>query len=529
MIFTSPHAPVTIPEIPVTDYVLRRAIELGEKPALIDGPTGRSYSYGQLPNYVNLLAAGFARHGLGKGDVLAIFSPNLPEYALAFHAAATLGVVITMVPPLFTNEEIIKQLRDSSAKYLLTVPQLMEKASEVVKATGISKLFVIGEAEGAVSFASLLSAEDKPRSVQLRVPVDPREDLAVLPYSSGTTGFPKGVMLTHWNLVSMLRQMEGNDAFSEDDTMVCVVPMYHLYGLHIVVNLGLSQGATIVTLPRYDLNQFLQSMEQYKVTIAPLVPPLILALSRAPQVDDYDLSALRLIHCGAATLADSTARSCSGRLGCQVRYGYGLTEVSPLSHASLANSRKQTPGSVGYCLPNTECKIVDYTTGAELGPQEEGEIWVRGPQVMKGYLGNAQATAEMIDPEGWMRTGDIGYCDDEGQLFVVDRLKELIKTNGRQVAPAELEALLLQHPSIADAAVIPTEDEEAGEVPKAFVVLKNEANGDEIGREIMDFVSARVAPYKRIRSIEFVNEIPKSPAGKILRRVLKEKERVNSL
>jgi acyl-CoA synthetase (AMP-forming)/AMP-acid ligase II len=547
MIFKSPHASVTIPEVSVTDYVLRRADELGDKPALIDGPSGRTYTYRQLPHYINLLADGFVYHGFGKGDVLAIFSPNLPEYALAFHAAATLGVATTMVPPLFTDEEIIKQLRDSGAKYLLTIPQLMEKTRDVVQSTGISKVFVIGEAEDAVSFASLLTENDGTRGVKMpdleagspaRQPrwgsqadsppgvlVDPREDVAMLPYSSGTTGFPKGVMLTHWNLVSMLRQMEGNDAFSKDDTLVCVVPMYHLYGLHIVVNLGLSQGATIVTVPRYDLNQFLQVLEQYKVTVSPLVPPLVLALSRAPQVDDHDLSTLRLIHCGAASLADNVARACSERLGCQVRYGYGLTEVSPLSHASLPDPRKQKPGSVGYCLPNTDCKIVDYTTGAELGPDKQGEIWVRGPQVMKGYLGNAQATAQMIDSEGWLRTGDIGYCDDEGELFVVDRLKELIKTNGRQVAPAELEALLLLHPSIADAAVIPSHDEQAGEVPKAFVVLKSQASSQEIGREIMEFVADRVAPYKRIRRVEFVSEIPKSPAGKILRRVLKERER----
>jgi len=522
MIFKSPHASVTIPEISVTDYVLRRAQELGDKPALIDGPTGRTYTYGELRGFIATLAAGFSRQGLRKGDVLAIYSPNLPEYALAFHAAATLGVATTMVPPLFTDEEIIKQLRNSGAKYLLTIPQLMEKASEVAQASGISKLFVIGEAEGAVSFASLLKIDDKPRSGLV---VHPREDVAVLPYSSGTTGFPKGVMLTHWNLVSMLRQMEGNDAFSKDDTMVCVVPMYHLYGLHIVVNLGLSQGATIVTVPRYDLNQFLQVLEQYKVTVAPLVPPLVLALSRAPQLDDHDLSALRLIHCGAATLADSIARACQERLGCAIRYGYGLTEVSPLSHASLPDVSRHKPGSVGHCLPNTECKIVDYTTGAELESDQQGEIWVRGPQVMKGYLRDPQATAEMIDPEGWLRTGDIGYCDDEGQLFVVDRLKELIKTNGRQVAPAELEALLLLHPSVADAAVIPTGDQEAGEVPKAFVVLKNAVSGDEIGQEIMDFVAGRVAPYKRIRGVEFVSEIPKSPAGKILRRILIGKER----
>jgi acyl-CoA synthetase (AMP-forming)/AMP-acid ligase II len=519
MIFTSPHAPVTIPEISITDYVLRRAVVFDKKPALIDGLTGKTYTYGQLPNLISKLAAGFANHGISKGQVLAILSPNLPEYALAFHAAATLGVATTMVPPLFTEEEIGRQLRDSGARYLLTTENLMQKAAPAVQASGqVKKIFAFGEVEGAISFASLLAHDDQPAAAD----IDPQEDVAAIPYSSGTTGFPKGVMLTHWNLVSMLRQMEATEAFSSNDTMVCVVPMYHLYGLHIVVNLGLSQGATIVTLPRYDLNQFLQTLEKYKVTIAPLVPPLVLALSRAPEVDDYDLSALELIHCGAATLADNVARACSERLQCQVRYGYGLTEVSPLSHASLANPRKQKPGSVGYCLPNTECRIVDYTTGVELGPNEEGEIWVRGPQVMKGYLGNPTATAEMIGPEGWLRTGDIGYCDADGRLFVVDRLKELIKTNGRQVAPAELEALLLHHSSIADVAVIATPDESAGEVPKAFVVLKSDP-GAETAQEIIDFVATRVAPYKRIRSVEFVNEIPKSPAGKILRRVLKER------
>jgi acyl-CoA synthetase (AMP-forming)/AMP-acid ligase II len=517
MIFQSPHPSVTVPDTSLTDYVLRRVDELGEKPALIDGPSGRTYSYGQLRGYVNRLAAGFAAHGVTKGEVFAIYSPNIPEYALAFHAVASLGAATTMVPPLFTAEEIIKQLTNSRAKYLLTIPQLMEKAREVAQASGVEKLFVVGEAEGATSWSSLLDHGDSSPALQM----SPGEDVAALPYSSGTTGFPKGVMLTHRNLVAMLRLMEANDAFSQDDTLICVVPMYHLYGLHIVINLGLSQGATIVTVPRYEPGQFLQTLEHYKVTVAPLVPPLVLALSRAPQVDDHDLSALRLIHCGAATLADNIARACSARLGCEIRYGYGLTEVSPLSHASLADSTKNAPGSVGYCLPNTECKIVDYTTGVELGADLEGEIWVRGPQLMKGYAANHEATAEMINSEGWLRTGDIGHCDASGQLFVVDRLKELIKTNGRQVAPAELEAILLSHALIADAAVIPIPDEKAGEVPKAFVVLKGEASAE----DIMEFIAVRVAPYKRIRRVEFVSEIPKSPAGKILRRILKDRER----
>ena len=517
MIFKSPHPSVTIPEISLTDYVLGRADELGEKPALIDGPSGRTFSYGELRGYVNSLAAGFAVHGVKKGEVFAIYSSNIPEYALAFHAVASLGAATTMVPPLFTAGEIIQQLTNARAKYLLTVPQLMEKAREVAQASGVQKLFVVGEAEGAIPFTSLLDHGDSSPSIQ----INPGDDVVALPYSSGTTGFPKGVMLTHRNLVAMLRLMEANDAFSTDDTLICVVPMYHLYGLHIVINLGLSEGATIVTVPRYDLDQFLESLEHYKVTVAPLVPPLVLALSRAQQLDDHDLSALRLIHCGAATLAPNIARACSERLGCEIRYGYGLTEVSPLSHASLADSTQNAVGSVGYCLPNTECKIVDYTNGVELGADHEGEIWVRGPQVMKGYASNHEASTEMINSEGWLRTGDIGKCDASGQLFVVDRLKELIKTNGRQVAPAELEAILLSHASIADAAVIPTPDEKAGEVPKAFVVL----NGEATAEDIMEFVAARVAPYKRIRRVEFVSEIPKSPAGKILRRVLKDRDR----
>jgi acyl-CoA synthetase (AMP-forming)/AMP-acid ligase II len=298
--------------------------------------------------------------------------------------------------------------------------------------------------------------------------------------------------------------------------------MYHLYGLHIVVNLGLSQGATIVTLPRYSLDQFLDVLEKYKVTVAPVVPPVVLMLSREPQVAAHNLSALRLLHCGAAPIADDIARACCKRLGCEIRYGYGMTEVSPLSHASLADPKKHKPGSVGYCLPNTKCKIVDYdNNGGELGINEEGEIWVHGPQVMKGYLGNTEATVEMIDSEGWARTGDIGYCDADGRLFVIGRLKELIKVGGRQVAPAELEAILLSHPAVADAAVVGSPDEEKGEVPKAFIVLKGDASAE----EIMEFVAAQVAHYKRIRLVEFINEIPKNPAGKILRRVLKERER----
>ncbi len=522
MIFSSPHPTVAIPEISLTDFVLQRAAEFGDKPAIIEGETGRTITYEQLTPLVRRLAAGFANLGLQKGDVLAIYSPNSPEFALAFHAVVSLGGVVTMVPPLFTDEEIKTQLRDSAAKFLITIPQLIGKARDAAAAAGIEKLIVIGESKSAgdvISFASLLTHDTEP---PVRT-INPHEDLAALPYSSGTTGFPKGVMLTHRNLVSMLCQIEGNDALAEDDVMICLVPMYHLYGLHVVINQALSQGATVVTQARYELKSFLETLQKYGVTIAPLVPPLVLALSRAPEVKDYDLSKLGLIHCGAASLPQSVAEDCMKRLGCRIKYGYGLTEVSPLSHASVPLKR-DTPGSVGYCLPNTECKIVDPDTHTELLANEAGEIWIRGPQVMRGYLGNPQATAEMIDEDGWLRSGDVGYADEQGQLFVIDRLKELIKYKGRQVAPAELEAILLTHPAVADAGVIPSPDEEAGEVPKAFVVLKSAASA----KEIMEFVAQQVAPHKRIRLMEFVKEIPKSPAGKILRRLLVQRERART-
>ncbi len=251
MIFSSPHPAVTIPDISLTDFVLGRAPDFGEKPALIDGPSGRTISYAQLTETIPRLAAGLASHGLSKGDVLAIYSTNSPEFALAFHAVAKLGGVVTMVPPLFTDDEISAQLKNADTKYLLTIPSLLDKARAVASGAGIREIFVIGDNERATSVASLLDVDG---SVPV-VKIDPNEDLAALPYSSGTTGFPKGVMLTHHNLVAMLCQLGAIDALTENDTMICVVPMYHLYGLQVVVNLALHQGATVVTLPRFDLNQ----------------------------------------------------------------------------------------------------------------------------------------------------------------------------------------------------------------------------------------------------------------------------------
>jgi acyl-CoA synthetase (AMP-forming)/AMP-acid ligase II len=299
-----------------------------------------------------------------------------------------------------------------------------------------------------------------------------------------------------------------------------ILPMFHMYGLS-VMHLVLSLGATLVFMPRFELMSCLRALQDYGVTRAYLAPPTVLSLAKHPRVDDYDLSRIKVVHSGGAPLSEAVARDCADRLGCQIKQAYALTECYPALRMGQADADLRRITSVGRSVPNTECKVVDPDTGAELGPGQPGELWLRGPQVMQGYLNHPEASARTLDAEGWLRTGDVGLVDDEGFFTIVDRLKELIKYKGYQVAPAELEAVLLAHPAVADAAVIPSPDADAGEVPKAFVVLQHKATPD----ELMTFVARRVAPYKKVRRVAIVDQIPKSPSGKILRRVLVERER----
>jgi acyl-CoA synthetase (AMP-forming)/AMP-acid ligase II len=518
VIVRSPHPDVSIPDQTLTDFVLGRAHEWGDRAALIDGPTGRILTYAQLAVGVGQVASGLAAGGFGKGDVFALFCPNVPEYAVAFHGVASIGGVNTTINSLSTAEEMARQLKDSGARFLLTVPAFMDRAAEAANSAGIEEVFVLGEAEGATPFASLLAlgGEAPPR-----VEIDPAEDLVVLPYSSGTTGFPKGVMLTHRNLVANLAQLETIGLVEEGDRVIGVLPFFHIYGMVVVMNWALWKGATIVTMPRFDLEQFLRILQDHRVTKAFLVPPIILALAKHPAIAGFDLSSVELIMSGAAPLDAGTAQACAERLGCAVVQGYGLTESSPVTH--LNPPARNRPGSIGPLLPNTEGRVVDVATGGDLGPGQDGEVWVRGPQVMRGYLNNPSATVATVDEDGWLHTGDIGHTDEDGYFTVVDRLKELIKYKGFQVPPAELEAVLIGHPAVADAAVIPKRDEEAGEIPKAFVVVRADATATP--EELMTYVAGRVASHKKVREVEFVDEIPKSASGKILRRVLVQQQR----
>jgi acyl-CoA synthetase (AMP-forming)/AMP-acid ligase II len=383
----------------------------------------------------------------------------------------------------------------------------------------VREIVVFGEAEGALSFSELIIASGPPPVTA----VSP-DDVVALPYSSGTTGLPKGVMLTHGNVVANLLQSAAALPLEGEDVVIAVLPFFHIYGLQVILHGGLRAGATLVVLPRFDLETFLRAIQQHRATWAFVVPPIALALAKHPAVDGYDLSSLKQVLSGAAPLSADLARAVTKRLGCRMLQGYGMTETSPVTHTNSGPTVETKPGSVGALVANTEGRIVDPESGRDLGPGEQGEICVRGPQIMKGYLGKPEATAAMIDKDGWLHTGDIGYADEDGDFFVVDRLKELIKYKGCPVAPAELEALLLTHPAVADVAVIPSPDDEAGEVPKAFVVTRAQVTAE----ELMAFVAERVAPTKRVRRLEMIDQIPKSPSGKILRRVLVDRERART-
>jgi acyl-CoA synthetase (AMP-forming)/AMP-acid ligase II len=524
MTFQSPHADIPIPASAVASFVLAQADKLGDKPAMVDAISGRILTYAGLGELTRRLAAGLASRRLARGEVVGVCLPNSIEYPAMFHGVASLGAASTTMNPIYTAEEMSAQLKHSAARFLFTNAQLLERAQQAAANTRVEEIFVIGEAPATPSnssvkttpFATLAQTDQSPPSVS----IVPEEDVAVLPYSSGTTGLPKGVMLTHRNLVANISQVLATQKISPDDRVIAVLPFFHIYGMTVVMNTHLAAGATVVTMPRFDLEQFLRTIEERRITRAYVAPPIVLALARHPLVERYDLSSLRLLFSGAAPLGAELCQVAFQRVGCEVTQGYGLSEASPVTHITPEGGRNKA-GSIGPLAPNTEGRVVDVQTGQDSAPGETGEFWVRGPQVMKGYLNNPEATAATIDQDGWLHTGDIGYADADGYFFVVDRVKELIKYKGYQVAPAELESVLLQHPAIADAAVIPVPDEECGEVPKGCVVLKAEAAAN----EIIEFVAARVAPYKKIRKLEFVSEIPKSPAGKILRRVLIAKER----
>ncbi len=502
---------------PVQTLMTRAAAHDPNGLAVVDGE--RSFTFAQLAGHSDRFAAALAKLGVVKGDRVGLLAPNCAEFVIAYYGIVKAGGVASSINSGYREREIAHQLNDSGSRILVVHESVLEVARLARDATpGVERFVVIGDSATDVdSFWGLI--ESAPSAVP-DVRIDPMEDLAALPYSSGTTGLSKGVMLTHYNITSNLKQfvVRPGEAvkLTADDVVLVHLPLFHIYGMQTLMNAALFSGARQVMMGRFDMDLLLGLISRHGVTQLYTVPPVALGLTLYPGVSDYDLSALKIGFLGAAP--------CSAAIGAPVIQGYGMTELSPVTNVDFAEPHLATPGSVGPALADTEERVVDLETGeTDLPPGQVGELLVRGPQVMKGYYQNEAATAETITGDGWLRTGDIVRSNEAGSIWVLDRKKELIKYKGFQVPPAELEGLLLEHPAVADAAVIGKLDEESGEIPKAFVVRRQgvEVSGD----DIMAFVAGKVATFKRVREVEFTEAIPKNASGKILRRTLIEQER----
>ena len=517
----SPYPDVDIPAVSLPEFLFGNDFGDHETlPAVVDGVSGYSVTFGELREQVLRIAAALAERGIGHGDgdVVALFAPNSPAWAAVFHGVLRANAVLTSVNALYTAGELAAQLADSRARMILTVAALLDRAAAAANEAGLDgdAIVVLDGADGYVSLHDLLACTTEPPA-----PTADPDDTAVLPYSSGTSGRSKGVILTHRNLVANMQQLRSVSMIDPGVRTLAVLPFSHIYGMTCLLNQGIDRRATVVTLPRFDLAQFLAAIAEHQVQRVCIVPPIAVALAKHPAVDSYDLSSLDAVFSGAAPLDAELGLALARRLGCRVTQGYGMTELSPVSHC-VPDGVDLDIATVGRLLPNMEAMIVDPATGAELPPGERGELWCRGPNVMAGYLNDLAATAATLDRDGWLHTGDLVTVDADGVFTVVDRIKELIKYKGWSVAPAELEAVLLSHDRIADAAVIGVRDTDGNEVPKGFVVPRPGA--DLTAAEVLSFVAERVAPYKKVRMVEFLDAIPKSASGKILRKDLRARE-----
>ncbi|KAH9772557.1 4-coumarate--CoA ligase-like 1 [Citrus sinensis] len=526
-IFRSRHPAVPVPEnVTLPDFVLQDAELYADKVAFVEAVSGKAYTYAQVARDTRGFAKALRSLGLRKGQVVIVVLPNVAEYGIVALGIMAAGGVFSGANPTAHASELKKQVDAADAKLIVSYAPIYEK----VKGLGLP-IIVLGEEriESAINWSELIEAADKAGNNFSNDDDVKQTDLCALPFSSGTTGISKGVMLTHRNLVanlcstlfSVVPEMIGQV------TTLGLIPFFHIYGITGICCATLRNKGKVVMMNRFELRAFLDALITHEVTFAPIVPPIILSLVKDPIVDEFDLSKLQLraVMTAAAPLAPDLLSSFEKKFpGVQVQEAYGLTEHSciTLTYGDPANpSAGSKKNSVGFILPNLEVKFINPETGKSLPSNTPGELCVRSQCVMQGYYNNEEETARTIDKNGWLHTGDIGYIDDDGDIFIVDRIKELIKYKGFQVAPAELEAILLTHPSVEDAAVVSLPDEEAGEIPAACVVMN--PNAKESEDDIMDFVASNVATYKKVRVLHFVDGIPKSHSGKIMRRILKDK------
>ena len=510
---------------PVQQYLVDAAEKWPLKIAVIDGE--RRFTFGDLNAHSDRLASALVNTGVEKGDRIGLLAPNCAEFEIAFFGVLKTGATVTTINSGYREREIAHQLNNSRASILIVHDSLVEMVDAAKPLLNDVPEVIVIRPDGSdpESFWGRIAAAPAEAP---RVEIDPMNDLAVLPYSSGTTGLSKGVMLTHHNLTSNVEQfIKRPGEFAEpreDDVVLVHLPLFHIYGMNVLMNPCIALGNAQVMMGRFDMDEYLGLLDEHRVSVLYTAPPVLVGLSQYPGVRDHDLSALRCMMIGAAPLSAELQNRVKEVIGVPAIQGYGMTETSPVTNLDLVDPERGRPGSVGPATADTEQKIVDLDTGTEELPTgEEGELLMRGPQVMKGYFDDPEATAATLTEDGWLHTGDIARMDENGFVWIVDRKKELIKYSGFQVPPAELEGLLLEHDGVADCAVIAKPDPRTGEIPKAFIVRT--AGSSVEGPELMQFVAERVATFKQVREVEFIDAIPKNPSGKILRRVLVDQER----
>lgn len=517
----SKYANVSIQEnLSWSEFVFKNVEEYGNTTAIVCGSTKISYTFSQVRDLSRKFGSALSNRGIIKGDVVAILAPNVPEFAIIFLGVLQIGGVVTGVNPHFTCQELTNQLKESNARCIVASHQLAHRVKESSRVLKIDHVFIIGDDDECELVSNLLKEDDSHLPL---VTFNPREDLAILPFSIGIGGLPKAVMITHYNLVSFGSLVSAEEFldFRENSRVFTTAPFYQVFGSIAVLSLCLFRGATLISVPRFEYSKVFHHLQDHKVTHLVTEASTVHAISKHPTVDNHDLTSLTQIISSSSSLSKETSRNVIKRIPRLKRISqcYSMTECTSISHMTSPMDAKD--GSVGVLLPNLECKVCDVTTGQTLDRGQCGEICFRGPTVMKGYLKSQEATDLMIDTEGWLHTGDLGYYDRDEHFFIVDKIKDLIKVRGHQVSPSELEVLLRAHPAIEDAAVVGVSDPQIGELPIAYVVSKNDDELTEM--EIMQYVDENVAPHKRLRGgVDFISTIPKAVNGEILRAELRE-------